>query len=267
MATTTGTELAIAQEPPFPWPQVKLIETDGEPLESDWHRIEINLLIESVISHFTPRTDFYVGGNMFVYFSEEQALNRDYRGPDFFFVWGVSLHPLRPYWAIWKERGHYPDVIIELLSPSTAIVDRTVKKQLYERLFHTREYFCYDPDTRLLEGWRLGSHGYEALVPAESGRLQSEELGLWLGTWQGVHLEREMTWLRFFTPEGNLVQIPSEAERQRAEAERQRAEAERQRAEAEQQRAEAEQQRAEVAEAESARLRAELERLKGGGTA
>ena len=57
-------------------PQVDLIETDGEPLESDWHRIAMNILIDSVKYHLRHRQDFYVGGNMFMYFSEEQARNR-----------------------------------------------------------------------------------------------------------------------------------------------------------------------------------------------
>jgi hypothetical protein len=29
-----------------------------------------------------------------------QVKNRDYRGPDFFFVWGVERDRMRPYWAV-----------------------------------------------------------------------------------------------------------------------------------------------------------------------
>jgi hypothetical protein len=71
-------------------------------------------------------------------------------------------------------------------------------------------------------------------------------------------MDYEGVWLRFFTPDGQLVLTAEEAAAQRAQAEYQRAEAERQRAEAEQQRAEAERQRAQAAEAELARLRALL---------
>src|SRR3954451_8053399 len=99
MATTTPPP--AADERPVPLPQVELIETDGEPLESDWHRIEINLLAELVYVHFAGRDDFFAGGNMFIYYSEQQARNRDFRGPDFFFVWGASPNPTRPYWAVW----------------------------------------------------------------------------------------------------------------------------------------------------------------------
>lgn len=280
-------------EPPLEelLPQVELISEDGVPLESDWHRIEINLLIELVHQHYAGRTDYYVGGNMFIYFSEEQARNRDYRGPDFFFVRGVAAEPMRDYWAAWKEEGRYPDAIIELLSPTTAKEDRTTKKALYERTFRTPDYFCYDTSERTLEGWHR-AETYQPLMPDERGWLWSEQLGLWLGTWEGVHMGHHATWLRFYTPEGQLVPTAAEAERQRTEAERQRADAERQRAAVERQRATleaqraeaerqratleaqraeaerlqaaAERQRAEAAEAELARLRAELEALRRG---
>jgi Uma2 family endonuclease len=73
---------------PLELPPDNLPETDGVPLESAWHRAAIALLIESVVCRMQGqgRTDYYVGGNMFIYFSRQQARDRDYRGPDFFFV-------------------------------------------------------------------------------------------------------------------------------------------------------------------------------------
>lgn len=192
-------------------PKVELLETDGVPLESDWHRAEIALLIEIVDWLFRGRTDFYVGGNMFIYYCEEQARTRKYRGPDFFFVDGVKREPRRRYWAVWQEGGRYPDVIIELLSPKTAKQDRTTKKDLYEKVFHTFEYFCYDPATQRLEGWRLVEGAYAELTLNEQGRLYCKKLGLWLGTLTGRHLGSQEVWLRFFDPEGQVVPTRAEA--------------------------------------------------------
>ena len=223
-------------------PQVELLEEDGEPLESDWHRITMNVLIDSIHYRLADRTDFYVGGNMFIYFSEEQARNRDFRGPDFFFVWGASHEPLRRYWVVWLEGGKYPNVIIELTSPKTTKEDHTTKKQVYEQVFRTPEYYCYDPFRELLEGWRLDNGHYQSIEPDPRGWLWCRQLQLWLGTWQGQWAGHQATWLRFYDSEGQLVLLPAEAQRQRAEAERQRAE---------------------VAEAELARLRAQLEARQG----
>lgn len=204
-------------------PQVKLVETDGEPLESPWHWTQIVLLVDCVRSHLRGRTDFFAGGNMFLYYSAEQVRNREYRGPDFFFVDGVDGRKEREWWAVWEEAGRYPDVITELISPTTADVDRTTKKILYERTFRTPEYFCYDPATQKLEGWRLDAHHrYQPIEANEHGWLWSEQLGLWLGLWTGKYLEQNGTWLRFFTTEGVLVLTLQEIEKQRAD----RAEAE-----------------------------------------
>src|SRR5580698_1139434 len=76
------------------------VETDGEPMESTWHRDCMMLLITSILYWWREREDFYVSGNSFIYFNQEQARNRDYRGPDFFVVnGGVRLRPERPYWV------------------------------------------------------------------------------------------------------------------------------------------------------------------------
>jgi Uma2 family endonuclease len=244
---------------------IHLLEEDGVPVETPWHRNEINLLNASLVHHYRDRDDFYVGGDMFIYYNPDQARNLDYRGPDFFYVNKVDRHRERRYWAVWEEDGRLPDVIVELLSPTTADEDRTTKKTIYEQTFQTAEYYCYDPDTQQLEGWRLVAGCYEPIAPNEKGWLWSEQLQLWLGTWQGEYQGTRATWLRFYDAQGQLVLLAdewehqrAENERQRAENERQRAENERQRADDERQRAENERQRAQAAEGELARLKAWL---------
>ena len=134
-----------------------LPEEDGIPLETDWHRLQINLLDDVVTQRWRDRVDFFAGGNMFVYYSVKQARNRDYRGPDFFVVKNIDGSYPRQKWVVWEENGRYPDVIIELMSPSTAQEDLGAKKALYEQTFHTADYFCYDPDEQKLYGWRLAN--------------------------------------------------------------------------------------------------------------
>jgi Uma2 family endonuclease len=228
-------------------PAMELPTEDSEPLETSWHRSEINLLIESLKMHWRGRQDFYVGGNMFIYFTFKQAQKPFYRGPDFFVVLDVDGSYSRDAWVVWEEDGRYPDLIIELLSRSTAEEDLTTKKDLYERVFRTPEYFCYNPDTRVLRGWRLMNAEYEEIKASEHGWLWSERLGLWLGLWEGRYLEEYRVWLRFYNASGELVLTFGEAEQKQAEQERQRAEQEHQQAEQERQ-------RAEQAEAQLARL-------------
>lgn len=239
-------------------PKVELVADDGEPMESGWHVYCMLLLIEVASYHFRQRQDVFAAGNQFIYFNEEQARNRDFRGPDFYLVLGTHKEPLRPYWCVWEEGGKYPDLIIELLSPSTARTDRTVKKDVYEQTFRTPNFYCYDPATQTLQGWELVKSRYEPLAANEQGWLWCPQMEAWLGTWQGKYLKHDGLWLRFYGLDGCVLPIEGEAAQQQADSEKRRADVAQQQAEAAQQQAEAEKRRAEQVEAELARLKKHL---------
>ncbi|HSS50579.1 MAG TPA: Uma2 family endonuclease, partial [Thermoanaerobaculia bacterium] len=209
----------------------ELVYDDGEPLETEWHTIQYPFLRDLIQQAMAEqgRTDFYTGGNMFVYYALEQAREVSeemtkglpwsaFRGPDVFWVGGVDPDRERRAWISWEEGGRLPDVIVELLSPSTASKDRTEKRDLYARVFRTAEYFLCDPDTGTLEGLRLVGRFYQPIPPDENGRLWSEQLGTALGFWHGVVAKRKGDWVRLFRPDGSLVPTEAEAERQRADA-------------------------------------------------
>jgi Uma2 family endonuclease len=204
----------------------ELVFDDGIPLDSYWQRIQMNFLIGVIRQAMAERgrTDFFVSGNNFVYYSVEQARDvaegRHYfRGPDVFFVDRVEpKKEQRKAWVSWEEDGRLPDLIVELLSPSTAHIDRTKKKDLYARTFRTRNYLLYDLDTASLEGFRLAGDLYQPIQPDRQGRLRSDVLDLDFGLWRGALEDQETTWLRLFRPDGRMIPTEAEAERQRADA-------------------------------------------------
>ncbi len=211
-----------------PLPPTNLIFDDGEPLESNRHRIAMNVLIESIHRAYQGRNDYFAGGNMFVYYSTKQVQNRDFLGPDFFVTLNVDGEKERQGWVVWEENGRYPDVIVELMSPSTIRQDLGKKKEIYQDIFRTRDYFVYDPFREdSLQGWHLDQNFvYQPIIPDHQGWLWCESLGLWLGTWRGTILKETATWLRFYDEQGNLVLLNEELaqqEKQRAEQEKQRA--------------------------------------------
>ncbi len=53
-----------------------------------------------------------------------------------------------------------PDLIVEVLSPSTAERDQTVKRKLYAK-YGVTEYWIVDPDRQTVEVLTLGERGYE----------------------------------------------------------------------------------------------------------
>jgi Uma2 family endonuclease len=209
--------------------------SDEPPLETDFHRNQIDLLIRLLKYWWQERQDFYISGNLTVYYNKQQLKSKDFRGPDVFVVLGTEKRDRRS-WAIWEEGGKYPNVVIELLSSSTASVDKGAKKILYQDIWRVPEYYWFHPETLEFAGFRLVGGSYTAISPIESDylegetalqRLPSEQLGLALGIYQ-----RQLRW---FTAEGDLIPLPEEAEHLRAEQEKLRAEQEKLRAEQERQ--------------------------------
>jgi len=236
-------------------PDATQLLSDEPEMETSLHYLQLSLLVSCLAWLWRERNDFFIGANLTIYFSRQQLRNRDFRGPDFFLVKNTDGHP-RPSWVVWEEDGKYPDLIVELLSDTTANIDRNFKKDLYQNQFRTPEYFWFSPESLEFVGFRLVSQNYEEIAPNSFGWRWSESLGLYLGVSEGK--------LRYFTYEGSLVPTPEEAakqEMQRAEQEMQRAEQEMQRAEQQRLRAEQEMQRAEQESQRAERLAAQLRAL------
>jgi len=185
--------------------------SDEPQMETHLHLRQMLLLISCLDWLWRDRSDCFISGNLTVYYSQSRIKNRDFRGPDFFVVKGVEQRP-RKSWTIWEEEGRYPDLIIEILSDSTAEVDRTTKKALYQTTFRPPEYFWFDPESLEFQGFCLVNSHYQAILPNEQGWLWSEQLELFLG----IHDQQ----LRYFAADGRLVLTTQETaliEQQRAD--------------------------------------------------
>jgi Uma2 family endonuclease len=89
----------------------------------------------------------------------------DYLEPDLVFVRADRAHLV-------SERGIEgpPDLVVEVLSPSTSQRDRGVKLERY-RHFGVPEYWIADPDARTIEILRLAEAGGAPEVVPPSGRI------------------------------------------------------------------------------------------------
>ncbi len=242
----------------------EVIVEDGVPVEKTVHLLSMMLfwhVARNRLRELGP--DFHVGANQFVYYSLDQAravaeeerqlvlfeegLRPDkpkkvaFRGPDAFIVRGVP-NVERDAWMAWEEDGRLPDLILELLSPSTAGVDYGEKMRLYQDVFKSSEYFLYEPRSETPDGYRLLDHSYQRIPRSSEGRLWSSVLQLEVGVWHGEYDGAEGPWLRLFHPDGRLLLTHTELADQRAEAAEERANA---------------------AEIELARLRARLAEIEG----
>ena len=200
--------IGLPKRPPS---SLELVCDDGEPMETARHRQQMMVLIESLEHAWRERTDFYVGGNMFLYFSETQARHNDFRGPDVFVTLDTTRRERRA-WVTWEEDGKTPDVIIELLSDSTERIDRNEKMRLYSRVLKVGEYFLFDPFSGVLEGYELASPNaaYLKKQPDAQGRYACTQMGLLLGKSPSTLWSVEANWLRWMQPDGSVLPMPSE---------------------------------------------------------
>jgi Uma2 family endonuclease len=185
--------------------------SDEPPLETDLHRLQMTLLIQCLEWLWQNRHDFYASGNLTIYYSPRQRKSESFRGPDFFVVLGTERQP-RKSWVVWEEDGKYPNVIVELLSDSTAATDKGLKKEIYQEIFRTPEYFWFDPQNLEFAGFVLLAGKYQPIEANAQGWLWSQQLELFLGVAENQ--------LRFFTADGEMVPSPKEVaarEKQRSD--------------------------------------------------
>ena len=169
--------------------------------ETDWHRILMCTLIDTLIRHFAGQR-VYTSGNLLIFY--EEGNRRRHVSPDVFVTRGVEHHP-RPNYLVWQE-GKAPEFVIELTSSTTRTNDLTTKRDLYRDVLRVKEYFLFDPFGDYLEprlqGYRLRGGQYVAIRP-RAGRLPSRVTGL--------HLEQSGDDLRLWNP-ATAAWLPTEKE-------------------------------------------------------
>jgi len=100
-----------------------------------------------------------------VHFSKENILQ-----PDILFIKNENLNKIRS-----KGLFGSPDLVIEILSPSTSQLDYELKKSVYER-FGVQEYFIVDPNSKSVDSFFLKNGEFEE-QKSTSGEINSTTLG------------------------------------------------------------------------------------------
>lgn len=137
-------------------------------------------------------------------------------------------------------QGDMPAIVMEFLSDteggeySNKPTYPPGKWFFYEHVLKVPVYAIFEPESGVLEVYRLDASGHYQLQPPDTKqRHWIAEIDLALGVWQGSRAGRTGYWLRWWNAQGELLLWGTEQaalERQRAEQERSRAEQERSRA-------------------------------------
>src|SRR5262245_11269879 len=114
---------------PIPPSSEDLVFDDGD-MMSPRQNEQIWLLIDTLQEAWADRDDFYVSGNVPLYYSAAQLEKEEFFGPDVFVVLNTTRRERQHGWVVWDEGGKAPDVIIEVTSRWTESIERGEKMRL-----------------------------------------------------------------------------------------------------------------------------------------
>lgn len=212
-------------------PKIVYPESDGKPMADNTLQFQWIVTLQGGLdAMFRDDPDVFVAGDLLWYPVEGD--NTLSVAPDALVAFGRPKG-YRGSYKQWEEGGIAPQVVFEVLSPNNRWSEMMDKFQLYER-YGVEEYYVFDPDKVVLEGWiRKG----DRLVPIENA-------DGWRSPRLGVRFDLSSGDLQVLQPDGQpfatYVELVdrNDRERRRTEQERHRADQERQRADDERQRAE-----------------------------
>ncbi len=214
----------VSEGKPLPrqfWPNVDhLITEDDTPVDNLFSAKQQRLLVDSLYSSGAEiiQRPFLADANVGVFY----AVQQDALVPDVFV--SLDVQPHTGWWdtyersyCVW-DYGKPPDVVIEIVSNARGR-EADWKLDRYARM-HVLYYVIFDPGQHIgdevLRVYILHRNAYQRW---ESGWLP--EVGVGVTLWTGRFEDREATWLRWCTQDGQLLLTGAERAAQAEEREAQ----------------------------------------------
>lgn len=199
-------------------------DSDGQPMADNTKQLEyIVYLCDNLCALFADREDVFVAADLLWYPVEGHPEIR--AAPDVMVVIGRPKGHRGSY-RQWEEENIAPQVVFEIVSPANRYAGLVEKFRFYER-YGVEEYYLYDPDLGVLNGWIRRNDTLERIEKMES----------WVSPRLGIRFALEDGALVVCRPDGERF-IPYVELRQRMEQDRARADAVSRELEQERQRAE-----------------------------
>lgn len=228
--TTTETAYQPDQPEVFDWDEyyAHVVTEDDEPVDNIFSEKQQRLLAEPLYAAWQPPAQpqqpagqpriFLAATNVGIYYAVKQPAIV----PDFFLSLDVQPHPN------WHEKRHRcyfvwvfgkpPEVVVEVVSNNEG--GELSHKLATYALVGARYYVVYDPEGHLsnepLQLYELDGGQYR-----RRAELTLPEAGLRLALWRGVFEGWADIWLRWCTPEGELLPLGYERAEQEAAARQQ----------------------------------------------
>jgi Uma2 family endonuclease len=244
----------VTQQQPPTSSEVFYPESDGKPMADNTKQFRWIVVIEQNLEWmFRDDANVFVAGDLLWY--PVEGNNTLCTAPDAMVAFSRPKGDRGSYQQ-WREGSVAPQVVFEILSPGNTKREMARKLVFYQQ-YGVEEYYVYDPDQILLEGWCRSGDGLLDAIESTNG---------WVSPRLNIRFEIGEE-LQLYRPDGSpffsFAELNQRAEtaEQQVEQERQRAEQERQRAEQAEQLAQQERQRAEQERQRSQQLADHLRSL------
>jgi Uma2 family endonuclease len=126
-------------------------ESDGKPMADNTLQFRWIVTLQGGLDAiFKDRADVFVAGDLMWYPVEGQTEISS--APDTLVVFGRPKGDRGSYLQ-WREGNIAPQVVFEVLSPSNTS-NEMERKRLFYQQYGVQEYYLYDPDKQVLQGWQ-----------------------------------------------------------------------------------------------------------------
>jgi Uma2 family endonuclease len=164
-------------------------DSDGMPMAENTLQFRwIVTIKEGLDRAFRDRPEVFVAGDLFWYPVEGHP--EICQAPDTLVAFGRPKGDRGSY-KQWEEGGIAPQVVFEVLSPNNRYREMHDKLKFYEE-YGVAEYYLYDPDHVVLEGWQRTDDGLEE-IPRMDG---------WTSPRLGVRFDLSGSELAIYGPDG-----------------------------------------------------------------
>jgi Uma2 family endonuclease len=170
-------------------PAIVYPESDGKPIADNTLQFRwIVTIKEGLDREYRDRPDVFVAGDLFWYPVEGKP--KIVQAPDTLVAFGRPKGDRGSYLQ-WEEGGIAPQVVFEILSPNNRFGEMYRKLKFYEE-YGVEEYYLYDPDHNVLEGWLRSENGLEEIPVLDN----------WISPRLGVRFDMSGSELTLYGPDG-----------------------------------------------------------------
>lgn len=202
--------MMVSQLQPSSTSEVIYPDSDGRPMADNTKQFRwIVVLQQNLDWLFADRADVFVAGDLLWY--PVQGSPNICTAPDVLVAFDRPKGDRGSY-KQWAEDQIAPQVVFEILSPSTTRTEMH-KKQVFYNRYGVEEYYLYAPEDNDLSGWLRGSEGLDVIDPMNN----------WVSPRLQIRFERSDAGLQLYRPDGepflNYAEISQRAEQEHQLAE------------------------------------------------